>query len=98
RASAHPDGARVVGVRRGGGGGGGGANFGIVTGFTFTTHRVDTASYFSASFDWDDVGDVVAQWQRWAPNAPPELFALCSLETGSGGPTLNVFGQYMGSA
>jgi FAD/FMN-containing dehydrogenase len=78
--------------------GGGGGNFGIVTGFTFTTHRVDTASYFTASFDWDDVGDVVAQWQRWAPNAPPELFALCSLETGSGGPTLSVFGQYMGPA
>jgi FAD/FMN-containing dehydrogenase len=78
--------------------GGGGGNFGIVTGFTFTTHRVDRASYFSATFDWDDVGDVVAQWQRWAPYAPPELFSLCALETGSSGPTVNAFGQYMGSA
>ena len=30
--------------------------------------------------------DVVARWQRWAPNAPAELFSLCSLGTGSGGP------------
>ena len=62
------------------------------------THAVRTASYFFASFDWDDVGDVVARWQRWAPNAPPELFSLCSLGTGRAGPVLNVFGQYMGSS
>jgi FAD/FMN-containing dehydrogenase len=78
--------------------GGGGGNFGIATGFTFTTHAVRSASYFFASFDWDDVGDVVARWQRWAPNAPPELFSLCTLTAGSGGPTLDVFGQYMGSS
>jgi FAD/FMN-containing dehydrogenase len=78
--------------------GGGGGNFGIVTGFTYATHAVRSASYFFASFEWEDVADVVARWQRWAPNAPPELFSLCALETGSGGPTLTVFGQYMGSS
>jgi FAD/FMN-containing dehydrogenase len=78
--------------------GGGGGNFGIATGFTYRTHAVRTASYFFAEFDWEDVGDVVAAWQRWAPNAPEELFSLCSLSTGSGGPVLNVFGQYMGPA
>ena len=78
--------------------GGGGGNFGITTGFTFRTHAVRTASYFFASFDWEDAEDVVARWQRWAPNAPDELFSLCSLSTGSSGPVLNVFGQYMGPA
>jgi FAD/FMN-containing dehydrogenase len=78
--------------------GGGGGNFGIATGFTFRTHAVRSASYFFAQFDWEDAEDVVAGWQRWGPNAPDELFSLCSLSTGSGGPVLNVFGQYMGPA
>ena len=78
--------------------GGGGGNFGIATGFTFSTHRVSSASYFFANFRWSDAEDVVAAWQRWAPNAPPELFSICSLGTGAGAPVLNVFGQYMGSA
>ncbi len=79
--------------------GGGGGNFGIATGFTFTTHRVDSASYFFANFSWSDAADVIAAWQRWAPNAPPELFSICSLGTSTGNtPVLNVFGQYMGSA
>ena len=78
--------------------GGGGGNFGVVTSFTYTTHAVRSASYFTATYDWSDAGDVVARWQRWAPNAPAELFSLCSLGTGSGGPALSVFGQYMGSA
>lgn len=78
--------------------GGGGGNFGIVTGFTYTTHAVRSASYFFATFEWEDVADVVARWQRWAPNAPPELFSLCALETGSGSPSLTVFGQYMGTS
>ncbi len=78
--------------------GGGGGNFGIATGFTFKTHQVSSAAYFFASFAWRDAPDVVAAWQKWAPHAPPELFSICSLGTGPGGPILNVFGQYMGSS
>ena len=76
--------------------GGGGGNFGIATGFTFTTHPVASASYFFASYPWSRAAAVVAAWQRWAPHAPPELFSICSLSTGSGAPTVTVFGQYMG--
>lgn len=77
--------------------GGGGGNFGIATGFTLTTHRVGPASYFFASFTWSRAAAVVAAWQRWAPHAPDELFSICSLSTGSGGPTVTIFGQHMGS-
>ena len=76
--------------------GGGGGNFGIATAFTFRTHAVRSAAYFFASYAWRDAEDVVAAWQRWAPHAPNELFSICSLSTGPGGPVLNVFGQYMG--
>jgi FAD/FMN-containing dehydrogenase len=76
--------------------GGGGGNFGIVTGLTLRTHRVDRAAWFFASFDWDDAADVVAGWQRWAPHAPDELFSICSLSTGGSSPTVTVLGQYLG--
>ena len=65
--------------------GGGGGNFGIVTGFTFTTHAVSTASYFFASFAWDDVGDVVARLAALGPNAPPGSSPLLARH-GSGRP------------
>ena len=76
--------------------GGGGGNFGVVTGFTFTTHRVSSASWFFASFPWSRAADVIRAWQAWAPNAPDELFSICSLSTGSPGPVVTVFGQWMG--
>jgi FAD/FMN-containing dehydrogenase len=78
--------------------GGGGGNFGIATGFTLRTHRVDSASHFFASFPWSRAAAVVAAWQRWAPHAPDELYSICSLSTGGGTPSVTVFGQYMGGA
>lgn len=77
--------------------GGGGGNFGVVTGFTFTTHRVSTGAWFFASFPWSRAVDVVRAWQAWAPQAADELFSICALETGSSGPECTVFGQWTGS-
>jgi hypothetical protein len=76
--------------------GGGGGNFGVATGFTFTTHRVSSASYFFATFPWSRAAEIVREWQAWAPEAPDALYSICSLGTGSSGPVITAFGQWMG--
>jgi FAD/FMN-containing dehydrogenase len=77
--------------------GGGGGNFGIATRFTFRTHAVDRGSYFVASWPWAQAVDVLAAFLHWAPHQPDALGALCRLAAGPGGPTIQVFGQYLGS-
>jgi FAD/FMN-containing dehydrogenase len=76
--------------------GGGGRNFGIVTDFRFRVSRVSRASYFFASWPWAAGARLIPAWQRWAPGAPDALTTICRLATGGSGPTLQVFGQYLG--
>jgi FAD/FMN-containing dehydrogenase len=76
--------------------GGGGRNFGIVTDFRFHARRVSRASYFVASWPWQAGPQLVPAWQRWAPNVADGLTTICRLATGGSGPTLQVFGQYLG--
>ena len=77
--------------------GGGGGNFGIVTRFTFRTHAVAQGSYFVATWPWAQAGEVIASFLAWAPHQPDALGALCRLAAGPGGPTVQVFGQFLGS-
>jgi hypothetical protein len=77
--------------------GGGGGNFGLVTQFTFRTHAVTQGSYFVASWPWAQATDVIASFLAWAPHQPDALGALCRLAAGPGGPTIQVFGQFLGS-
>jgi FAD/FMN-containing dehydrogenase len=77
--------------------GGGGGNFGIVTRFTFRTHPASQGSYFVATWPWAQAADVVAAFLGWAPHQPDALGALCRLAAGPGGPTIQVFGQFLGS-
>jgi FAD/FMN-containing dehydrogenase len=77
--------------------GGGGGNFGIVTRLVFRTHRVSTASRFTASWAWDDVEDVLEAFLRWLPGTPDALTAICRLSTAAGTPAVQVFGQYLGT-
>jgi len=77
--------------------GGGGGNFGIATQFVFKTHAVSTGSYFIASWPWAQVEEVLAGYFAWAPRAPNLLGSICRLAAGPGGPTVQVFGQYLGS-
>jgi FAD/FMN-containing dehydrogenase len=76
--------------------GGGGGNFGVVTGFVFKTHPVSTVTTYNASWPWRRAGRVVDAWQRWAPEAPDELFSVCRLQTGTGGPAVGSSGQFYG--
>jgi FAD/FMN-containing dehydrogenase len=77
--------------------GGGGGNFGIVTRLVFGTHPVSGGSYFVASWPWSQVEEVLASFLHWAPAAPDALGSICRLATGPGGPTVQVFGQFLGS-
>jgi FAD/FMN-containing dehydrogenase len=81
--------------------GGGGGNFGIVTAFRFHVHPVRDVSVYSLTWRWKDAAAVVDAWQRWAPDAPDELFSTCNLSRSGGaspeGPTVASAGQYFGS-
>jgi FAD/FMN-containing dehydrogenase len=77
--------------------GGGGGNFGIVTQFVFRTHAVSQGSYFIATWPWAQAEEVVGNFLRWAPHAPDAIGSLCRLAAGPGGPTVQVFGQFLGS-
>ena len=77
--------------------GGGGGNFGVVTGFVFKSHPVSTVTTYNASWPWKRAGRVVDAWQRWAPDAPDELFSVCRLQTAAGGAAVGSSGQFYGS-
>ncbi|MEV6909888.1 FAD-binding oxidoreductase [Amycolatopsis sp. NPDC051071] len=64
--------------------GGGGGNFGVVTSFTFRTDpSPSVVSVFSLHFPAGSANEVLAEWQRWLPDAPPELWANVVLSGGS---------------
>ncbi|MFL5929156.1 MAG: FAD-binding oxidoreductase [Gaiellaceae bacterium] len=77
--------------------GGGGGNFGIVTRLVFRTHRVSEGSYFIATWPWAQVEGVLRSYLQWAPAAPAALGSVCRLSTGPAGPTVQVFGQFLGT-
>jgi FAD/FMN-containing dehydrogenase len=81
--------------------GGGGGNFGVVTSFTFQTHPVSVLSLFTLDWPWSSAANVVDAWQRWAPQAPDELWSNCLLlatANKSAGPLVRVNGVYVGDA
>jgi FAD/FMN-containing dehydrogenase len=77
--------------------GGGGGNFGIATRFVFRTHPVTQGSYFVASWPWAQAAEVVHNFLAWAPHTPDALGTVCRLAAGPGGPTVQVFGQFLGT-
>jgi FAD/FMN-containing dehydrogenase len=80
--------------------GGGGGNFGVVTSFTFRAHPVTTLSLFTLRWPWSEAAQVIDAWQRWAPQAPDELWSNCLLETTGNvqeSAAIQVGGVYVGS-
>ena len=76
--------------------GGGGGNFGVVTSFTFRTHRVpSTVAWFILRWPASRAADALAAWQEWAPHARPELTSIFHLNGGGSEPA-QVTGQYFG--
>ncbi|MDX6503081.1 MAG: hypothetical protein QOE29_206 [Gaiellaceae bacterium] len=79
--------------------GGGGGNFGIATRFVFRTLPVpQQGSYFIATWPWAQAEEVLDRFLSWAPHAPDGLGAICRLATGVTTPSVQVFGQFLGTA
>jgi FAD/FMN-containing dehydrogenase len=79
--------------------GGGGGNFGIVVSLTFRLVPVDMPfTHATIEFSWDEAASVVAAWQEWAHDAPPELWAALMIETRAPalGPSLLIEAVYAG--
>ncbi|MFL5819898.1 MAG: FAD-binding oxidoreductase [Solirubrobacteraceae bacterium] len=80
--------------------GGGDGNFGIATSLRFRLHPVTDVAVYELSWRWNDAAAVLEAWQRWAPEAPDELFSTLNLARTGGprpmGPTITSQGQYFG--
>jgi FAD/FMN-containing dehydrogenase len=79
--------------------GGGGGNFGVVTSFTFRVHPVATLSLFTLRWPWSSAAAVIDAWQRWALQAPDELWSNCLLQATrnqNSNPIVKVNGVYVG--
>ena len=80
--------------------GGGGGTLGVVTSLTYRTQAAPTVLMFEVVFPWSAAADVVAAWQRWAPDAERQLWSSLKLLGGSrhpSGPRVAVVGTWTGS-
>jgi FAD/FMN-containing dehydrogenase len=78
--------------------GGGGRNFGVVTTFGFTTHRIPQLSIFTVDWPWARAPEVLREWQRWMAGAPDELWSNCQLlSAGSAGRKIRSTGVFVGT-
>lgn len=76
--------------------GGGGGNFGIVTGFTFRAHPIESVAIFNIEWDFKDLESVYQTWQTWAPFTDNRLTSSLELHAKSKNLIL-AQGQFLGS-
>jgi FAD/FMN-containing dehydrogenase len=75
---------------------GGGASLAPVTSLRLRTHPVGAVTTFFASYPWSRAAEVARSFAARAASAPAPLASICSLSTGAGKATVQVFGQYLG--
>ncbi|CAO5248107.1 FAD-binding oxidoreductase [Frankia sp. AgKG'84/4] len=86
--------------------GAGGGNVGIVTSFTFATHRATPLVLFTLHWPWAAAADVVAGWQKWISEpggAPDTVWSTCVVSSApasgvGAAPVLRVSGVLSGGA
>ena len=76
---------------------GAGASLAPVTSLRLRTHAVGAVTTFFASYPWSRAAEVVRAFALRAASAPAPLAAICSLSTGAGSASVQVFGQYLGT-
>ena len=76
---------------------GAGASLAPVTSLQLRTHPVGAVTTFFARYPWSRAAEIVAAFTARCASAPAPLAAICSLSTGSGSATIQVFGQYLGT-
>jgi hypothetical protein len=76
---------------------GAGASLAPVTSLRLRTHAAGNVTTFFARYPWSRAAEIARAFAARAPSAPAPLAAICSLSTGSGSPSLQVFGQYLGT-
>ncbi|WP_410575221.1 FAD-binding oxidoreductase [Amycolatopsis sp. cmx-4-61] len=73
--------------------GGGGGNFGIVTGFTFSTVPIADVVTYKLTFPAGTQAALLAGWQEWLPGMPDELWSVVNL----GAATAETSGTFLGT-
>jgi FAD/FMN-containing dehydrogenase len=76
---------------------GAGTSLAPVTSLQLRTHPVGAVTTFFARYPWSRAAEIAAAFTSRCASAPAPLAAICSLSTGSGSATIEVFGQYLGT-
>ncbi len=76
---------------------GAGASLAPVTALQLQTHPVGPVTTFFADYPWSRAAEIVSTFTARCAAAPAPLAAICSVSTGSGSATVEVFGQYLGT-
>ena len=76
---------------------GAGASLAPVTALQLKTHPVGAVTTFFAGYPWSRAAEIVSAFTARCAASPAPLASICSVSTGSGSATIQIFGQYLGT-